>query len=74
MKRKFTESKKANRSSAYSKGPNFRGQSTRRKSKRASLQTSVPKTFGFAIRTQAIKIKEKFRTIVKTIFQAKDIY
>lgn len=74
MKRKFTESKKANRSSAYSKGPNFRGQSEIRKRKRTSLQPSVPKTFGLSIRTQAIKIRETFREIVKTIFHEKDIY
>lgn len=71
MKKIHTQSKAANRCSAWHKGPSFRGQSAMRRSKRQWQQPKTFRTFGQQVRTQAIKIREKFRTYVRTIFHAK---
>lgn len=68
MRKIITNSKKANRSSAYSKGPSFRGQSNRRKRKRAYLQPAESRTFGFPKKKQTITVKGRFKTWVKTIY------
>ena len=68
MRKIFTNSKQANRSSAYSKAPSFRGQSNSRKLKREDLQPTKPKTFGCQKRKQTITNKGRFAAWVKTIF------
>lgn len=68
MRKVFTDSKQANRSSAYSKAPGFSGQTSRRKHRRAHLQPAEPRPFGAPKKAQAIKVKERFRTYIKTIY------
>lgn len=70
MKRIHTQAKKANRSSAYQKSGSFREPSESRKAKRAPFH-KVKRLFGLQKRTQAIEIRKKFRTFIKTIFHEK---